>query len=50
MTSLELQGQAAKSAAQTLAVAGTQLKNQALSAIADLPPTPPTSPPPRQTA
>ena len=35
MTSLELQGQAAKSAAQTLAVAGTQLKNQALSAIAD---------------
>ena len=35
MTSLELQGQAAKSAAQTLAVVGTQLKNQALSAIAD---------------
>ena len=35
MTPLELQGQAGKSAAQTLAVAGTQLKNQALSAIAD---------------
>ena len=35
MTSLELQGQAAKSAAQTLATAGTALKNHALDAIAD---------------
>ena len=35
MTQLELQGAAAKSAARTLATAGTALKNKALEAIAD---------------
>ena len=36
MTQLELQGAAAKSAARTLATAGTALKNKALEAIAKI--------------